>query len=91
MIAAMKAPTLMCWLLMVQPLPGLSPARDRVDQRRDDVVRECLDQGAERQCHHQADRDDDQFTLHQEVLEALQHVVSSVRTHSMTDAALDSS
>src|SRR5215471_10605081 len=70
-----------------ESLPGRSPTRDRVDQRRDDVVRESLDQGAERQGHHQTNRDDDQVTLHQEVLEALQHDVSSVRTTPWTNAA----
>ena len=49
-------------------LPG-----DGVDQGRDDVVSESLDQSAEGQCHDQADGDDDQVALHEEILEALEH------------------
>src|SRR5579875_818774 len=56
-----------------QALAGGAAAGRGVDQRRDDVVRERLDQRAERQRDHQAHGNDDQIALHQEVLEASQH------------------
>jgi hypothetical protein len=61
---------------------GISGARSsssstgRVDERCDHTVGKRFDQGAERQCHDQTDRDDDQFALHQEVFEASEHRTS---------------
>lgn len=62
-----------------EPLAGGSTPASRVDERCDDAVRERLDQGAEGQRNDQADRDDHQLALHEEVLEALEHRRVSLR------------
>src|ERR1039458_1836956 len=46
-------------------------AGERVDQRRDDVVRKRLDERTEGQRDHEAHGDHNQLTLHQETLETL--------------------
>jgi hypothetical protein len=50
--------------------PGGAATAGRVHERGDDVVREGLDEGAERKRDDEADRHHDQVALHQEVLEA---------------------
>ena len=62
-----------------ESLPGGPSTAGRIDERCDDTVGEGLDQCAERQCHDQTDRDDDQFALHQEVFEAFEHRPSCIR------------
>jgi hypothetical protein len=56
----------------------LRAAPGGIDQRRDDVVGECLDERAECEGDNQAHGNDDEVALHQEVLETLKHLYRSL-------------
>ena len=74
MIAARNAPRSILCPLIVQPSPfAPDAAAGRVDQWGDDIVGEGLDECAEAESNNEADGNDDEVTLHQEVLETLEH------------------